>query len=85
MWIIFIYINSIRQIRRIFCILGMHKWEYKDIRLDDNIVLSGNYKAGDFKFPVYVHIKRRRICGKYEMSYPDLPGSCGGKYKVRYD
>jgi len=76
------------NIRKIFCYLGMHDWGYNDVRLPKNTIVSDTQGqilyAKDFKFPVYVHIKKCRICGKCISSHPDLPGSFGGKYKVHY-
>ena len=78
----------VMDIRKVFCLLGIHNWEYLDVRVSENTPVSDmqgqTLYAKDFKFPVYIHVRRCKICGKELSTHPDLPGSFGGKYKVHY-
>ena len=65
-------------------LFGHDEIKFDSVQVDDGSVVSDELSAGDFNFPVMVHRFKCKRCGHIRESYPDLPGSCGGKYKVHY-
>jgi len=62
--------------------VGLHNYEYRDEKVGE---LCSRYLEGKVEYhPVFVHVKECKRCGKIEKSYPDVPGSNGGRFKVNY-
>ncbi len=70
---------------KLFCkLFGHDEEQIKDYKLNDEEVITDNFKVKDFNFPIVIHCYRCKRCMKIRKSNPDIPGSLYGLYKVHY-
>ncbi len=66
-------------------LLGHHEQKIDDIKMNDDLVVTDDIKVSEFSFPVVKHRFRCKRCMKIRETYPDIPGSMDGTYKVHYN
>lgn len=76
---------EIKKFNKILCKLIGHQEEIiEDRQLDKDVIVSDDLKVKDFGFPIYIHNFICKRCKTTWSSYPDIPGSNNGRYKVHY-